>query len=122
VLFDSPLIGLSGRVAQEVDLDCELVTMLDRYVFPNRPTPTNPSPGKNISLERNKAEVRRRFESLSPSQRKVFWLAIAGKSSRTIAEELGVTVNTIKTHRALIFQKMGVKSILELESKAILLS
>jgi DNA-binding CsgD family transcriptional regulator len=68
-----------------------------------------------------KLEVRGRFESLSPAQRRVFWLVFGGKTNREIGNELGISVNTIKTHRAAIFQKMDVKSLLELVKKADLL-
>jgi len=48
----------------------------------------------------------------------VFWLVVGGRTNREIAESLRVTVNTVKTHRAAVFQKMDVKSVLELVKKA----
>jgi len=117
-LFDTRLVRLGRFDETKVDFDSELVTMLDKYVFPNRPTKLKSSLSSSAELQGKKLEVRGRFESLSPAQRHVFWLVVAGKSNRVIAETLGVSVNTIKTHRAAIFQRMDVKSALELVKKA----
>ncbi len=116
--FDSPLVGLGKIALPEIDFDGELVAMLDEHVFPNRPTITKKSLGTEFALERKKLEIRGRFESLSTAQRAVFWLVVSGKKNPEIAEALGVTVNTIKTHRASVFHKMEVKSVLELVKKA----
>jgi len=117
-MFDSRLVGLSKSATPEIDFDGELVAMLDEHVFPNRPTIKKTSTGHSLALQRKKLEVRGRFESLSTAQRAVFWLVVSGKKNREIAEALGVTVNTIKTHRAAIFHKMEVVSVLELVKKA----
>lgn len=117
-LFDSRLVGLGKSVAPEVDFDGELVAMLDLHVFPNRPTMAKSSSASALALQKKKLEVRGRFESLSAAQRSVFWLVVSGKKSREIAEVLGVTVNTIKSHRAAIFHKMEVGTVLELVKKA----
>ncbi len=117
-LFDCRLIGLGKSAAPEIDFDGELVAMLDQLVFPNRPTMAKASSGTALALQRKKMEVRGRFESLSTAQCTVFWLVVSGKKNREIAETLGVTVNTIKTHRAAIFQKMEVGSVVELVKKA----
>ena len=39
---------------------------------------------------------------------------IAGLLNKEIATELGVTLRTIKTHRARVMQKIGVVSVAEL--------
>ncbi len=121
-LFDTRLVRLGKSDSPKVDLDSELVTMLDQHVFPNRPTKSKASSSTCAALRGMKLEVRGRFESLSPAQRRVFWLVVGGKTNREIADELRVSVNTIKTHRAAIFQKMEVSSALELVKKADALS
>jgi DNA-binding NarL/FixJ family response regulator len=73
--------------------------------------------GSSLGFKRKKLLVRGQFESLSAMQREVFWLVISGKKNREIAEILQVTVNTIKTHRAVIFDKMEVGSVIELLKK-----
>lgn len=117
-LFDRRLVRLGKGGAPEIDFDAELVAMLDQHVFPNRPTRSKASPAAAQALQRQRLEIRGRFETLSPAQRTVFWLVVGGRKNREIAEALGVTLNTIKTHRAAIFQKMDVASVLELIKKA----
>lgn len=118
MLFDTRLVRLGKSDLPRIDFDSELVTMLDQHVFPNRPTQSKASVGTRAALSGKKLEVRGRFESLSPAQRQVFWWVVSGKTNRDIGNALGVSVNTIKTHRAAIFQKMDVKSVLELVKKA----
>ena len=44
----------------------------------------------------------------------VFRLVLAGLLNKEIGAELGVTLRTIKTHRARVMQKIGVISVAEL--------
>jgi DNA-binding CsgD family transcriptional regulator/hemerythrin len=115
--FDYLLVGLGKSGASEINFDGELVVMLDQHVFPNRPTLAKSTLGSSMELKRKKLQIRGQFESLSAMQREVFWLVIGGKKNREIAEALGVTINTIKTHRAAIFDKMEVGSVIELVKK-----
>lgn len=116
--FDTRLVNLRGQRSPKIDFDHELVTMLDQHVFPNRPTKSKGNSGTTAAMRGKKLEVRGRFESLSPAQRAVFWLVVSGKTNREIADELHVSVNTIKTHRAAVFQKMEVTTAIELVKKA----
>ena len=116
--FDTRLVNLGNRGSSKIDFDSELVIMLDRHVFPNRPTKSKGSSSTAVALRGKKLEVRGRFESLSPAQRQVFWLVVGGKTNREIADELDVSINTIKTHRAAVFQKMEVATAMELVKKA----
>jgi DNA-binding CsgD family transcriptional regulator/hemerythrin len=115
--FDYNLVSLGKSGTSEINFDGELVTMLDQHVFPNRPTLEKSLLGSSLGFKRKKLLVRGQFESLSAMQREVFWLVISGKKNREIAEILQVTVNTIKTHRAVIFDKMEVGSVIELLKK-----
>lgn len=116
-MFDNRLVRMAKSATPEINYDNELVEMLDQHVFPNRPSVRKQ--GKNVSsaLQKVKSEVRARFESLTPAQRSVFWRVVAGKKNPEIAEDLEISTNTVKTHRAVIFQKMGVNSVLELVKK-----
>ncbi len=111
-LFDTRLVRLGKSDRPKIDFDSELVNMLDQHVFPNRPTRSKAS--TSAAVRGKRLEVRGRFESLSTAQRRVFWLVVSGKPNREIASSLEVSINTIKTHRAAVFQKMDVKSVLEL--------
>jgi two-component system response regulator DctR len=51
---------------------------------------------------------------LSEQERKIFGMILENQTSREIAETLGNSTRTIEVHRASIFKKMGVVSILDL--------
>lgn len=116
VTFDIALVGhLKRRRKSEVDFDGELVVILDKYVFHNRPImkkkPAAPT------LDRRQLEILGRFESLSPAQRDVYWLVVNGTKNSEIASRLSISINTVKTHRTAVFQKMDVNSALQLVTK-----
>ena len=52
-------------------------------------------------------ESRARLAKLTPREFEVFRLVIAGLLNKEIGAELGITLRTIKTHRARVMQKMG---------------
>ena len=55
-----------------------------------------------------------RLSALSSREREVMELILAGKYNKVIADELGIAMRTVEVHRAHIFEKMGVKSAVEL--------
>ena len=59
-------------------------------------------------------ESRARLAKLTPREFEVFRLVIAGRLNKEIGAELGVTIRTIKTHRARVMQKVAVISVAEL--------
>jgi FixJ family two-component response regulator len=59
-------------------------------------------------------ESRARLGKLTPREFEVFQLVIAGRLNKEIGAELGITLRTIKTHRARVMQKIGVISVAEL--------
>ena len=65
------------------------------------------------------SEIHGRFEKLTPRERQVMGLVVAGKPNRIIAEELGVSPKTIEVHRANVMQKMQAGSLPELVKMAI---
>jgi FixJ family two-component response regulator len=63
-------------------------------------------------------ELLRRESQLTPAERKVLQLVIAGDPNKRIAAELGCAERTVKAHRAQVMQKMGAASLPELVSIA----
>ena len=59
-------------------------------------------------------ESRARLAKLTPREFEVLRLVIAGRLNKEIGAELGVTIRTIKTHRARVMQKIAVISVAEL--------
>ena len=55
-----------------------------------------------------------RLARLTPREREVMSLVIAGGSSRTIAAALALSPKTVETHRAKLMAKTGVSSLAEL--------
>jgi FixJ family two-component response regulator len=60
------------------------------------------------------AGLRRHYLQLTPREREVMELIVAGMLNKQIAAELGACEATIKIHRAHVMQKMGVTSVAEL--------
>ncbi len=50
------------------------------------------------------------IEPLSPREREVLRLVVVGRSNPEIAETLFISVNTVKTHIARIYGKLGVSN------------
>jgi FixJ family two-component response regulator len=59
-------------------------------------------------------ESRSRIAKLTPREFEVFRLVIAGRLNKEIGAALGVTLRTVKTHRARVMQKIRVVSVAEL--------
>jgi FixJ family two-component response regulator len=60
------------------------------------------------------AELRERFESLTPREREIMALVTAGLMNKQVAGELGLSEITVKIHRGHIMRKMGVRSLADL--------
>jgi FixJ family two-component response regulator len=59
-------------------------------------------------------DLRRRFDSLTPREREVMGLVVAGLLNKQIAGELGTSETTVKIHRHQVMEKMGAGSLAEL--------
>ncbi|MGZ3184043.1 MAG: response regulator transcription factor [Telluria sp.] len=60
------------------------------------------------------AAVQARLHTLSAREREVLDRILAGKMNKVIADELGISMRTVEVHRANIFEKMHVKTAVEL--------
>jgi FixJ family two-component response regulator len=60
------------------------------------------------------AELRERFEALTPREREIMPLVTAGLMNKQVAGELGLSEITVKIHRGHIMRKMGVRSLADL--------
>lgn len=60
------------------------------------------------------ADLRQRFESLTPREREVLDRIVAGRLNKQIADELGIAERTVKAERAQVMAKLGANSAAEL--------
>ena len=76
-----------------------------------------------LALQRSEAAIRRRLQrntvqarmaELTERERDVMRLVIDGRPNKLIADELQISVRTVEVHRARVFEKMEVKSAVEL--------
>jgi FixJ family two-component response regulator len=59
-------------------------------------------------------ELTRRYESLTPREREVLRLVVAGRLNKHIARDLQISEKTVKVHRGRVMQKMGTRRVAEL--------
>lgn len=59
-------------------------------------------------------EIRARFESLTPREKEVLELVVAGVLNKQIADRLGMSELTVKTHRAHVMEKTEAESLAHL--------
>ena len=59
-------------------------------------------------------EIQGRFDRLTPRQAKICQMMVQGYLNKQIADRLGMSINTVKTHRMEIFRRMETSSLLEL--------
>ena len=58
--------------------------------------------------------MQQRVDSLTERERAVMDLVVAGLPNKLVADQLNISVRTVEVHRSRVFDKMGVKSAVEL--------
>lgn len=65
-----------------------------------------PRPAANGPFERNDAAIR--ALGLTPRECEILELLASGRSNKELARSLGISPNTVKTHVARLYEKLGV--------------
>jgi two-component system, LuxR family, response regulator DctR len=68
----------------------------------------------NLQHHHAAEQFKRRYASLSERERQVMRLVLAGKLNKQIADELDIAMRTVEVHRASVFEKIGVRSAVDL--------
>ena len=63
---------------------------------------------------RDREALGRALAELTDREREVMRLVVEGRPNKLIADELGISVRTVEVHRARMFEKMNVRSAVEL--------
>jgi two-component system, LuxR family, response regulator DctR len=67
-----------------------------------------------LAARNEKLVLQRRLTELTERERAVMQLVIEGAPNKLIADQLDISVRTVEVHRARVFDKMDVKSAVEL--------
>jgi two-component system, LuxR family, response regulator DctR len=68
----------------------------------------------HLEAARSRGKVAHLLSELTEREREVMQLVIEGKPNKLVADALGISVRTVEVHRARVFDKMNVKSAVEL--------
>jgi FixJ family two-component response regulator len=71
-----------------------------------------------LEQEKGTAELRGRFDTLSPREREVMTLVVTGRLNKQIAADIGVSEITVKVHRSQAMRKMQASSLPDLARMA----
>jgi FixJ family two-component response regulator len=67
----------------------------------------------------DRAEIARRVAALTPREREVMDLVVAGQPNKVIAFRLQIAIRTVEIHRARVMEKTGARNLSELVRMAI---
>ncbi len=74
---------------------------------------------ENYDLEQQRSNLKQRLDELTPKEREVLDLMIAGDANKVIARKLDCSIRTVENHRQKVFQKMSADSLAELVRMAV---
>ncbi len=69
---------------------------------------------RSIEARSTRRLLMRKVEELTEREREVMRRVVEGLPNKLIAEQLGISVRTVEVHRARVFEKMEVRSAVEL--------
>jgi DNA-binding NarL/FixJ family response regulator len=110
IFFRAIQNGANGFIRKDSTL-AELTSCLDKVIAGERVFRPSVTRGARSALEafQPKFESMELPEPLTKKESEVLALMTAGLSNKEIAESMGVTEATIKTHASTIFAKLGVR-------------
>jgi FixJ family two-component response regulator len=116
-----PIIFITGHGDVPMSVSAMKAGAIEFLIKPFRDQDLLDAIHRGIELDRERraastvvAELRERYGSLTPREREVMDLVVAGRPNKQIAFELGISEITVKLHRAQVMRKMMAKSLPEL--------
>jgi two-component system response regulator DctR len=70
-----------------------------------------------LSALNSRAELQRQIDELTEREREVMRLIVDGRANKQIADSLSISVRTVEVHRSRVFDKMAVRSAVELSNR-----
>ncbi|CAG9234676.1 Nodulation protein W [Paraburkholderia tropica] len=116
-----PIIFVSGHVGTRAAIAAMKAGATDFLLKPVDEGPLLDAVDRALALAQQMfeqraqhAEIQRRVAQLTPREREVMALVVAGRPNKLVADELGAAEKTIKIHRARVMEKMRAESLAEL--------
>jgi two-component system response regulator DctR len=69
---------------------------------------------ERANVTAHQQEIRRLLNELTIREREIMDYVLNGKLNKVIADDLGIAMRTVEVHRSRVFEKMGVRSAVEL--------
>ncbi|HEX7334541.1 MAG TPA: response regulator transcription factor [Pyrinomonadaceae bacterium] len=107
--------GFLPKSAASTELEQAIQTVIDGEVY------ISPEMSRKSMIDVRKGTTKRELlDTLSPRQREVLRLIALGRTTKQIAQELGISVKTVETHRAQLMERLGIRDVAGLVRYAIL--
>lgn len=116
-----PVIFLSGHADVPTAVDAVLRGAFD---FCEKPFSDNAlvarvecaleQSAERLSQRKRSQELQQRMAGLTEREQAVMQWIASGMPNKLVADQLGISVRTVEVHRARIFDKMGVRSVVDL--------
>ena len=108
--------GAAGYLCKDTALD-ELVIAIRKVYTKGRYMSTNLAEQLAFDFMPDKNQLP--HETLSNREQEIMYLLVTGKKVKDIAKDLGLSISTVFTYRVRIFEKLQIKSNVELTHYAI---